>query len=334
MKTKPQPHTPQLPTFWVKNCKIDAVYNNGKNISITLGSVIGKRFEQFDRQFSGLTPVFEYSDDPQANNPIICREILLQENDPDFWQIEFGENLKHRLQNNDAVAILMRFNNDRRDSGCLGFEIIGWCYQHVFGPAYSELGRRIGEVRRKREIRERMAETHRGLPVRLMYEGKIVVTDTLQNLCAWFQNRAWPKGIELRGNDRGNYVKMDLAMLPAPKAIQVVCPEEFERNSMLVEMLESIKHIDQFTGESREDDSAVPKGNPRHNNSRPNRHVRRNSELKQKALVSLASVLGNEKKLEAIPAPAVIPSKIDTKIAKAHQRRRLMPTRNGSIVIS
>lgn len=216
----------------------------------------------------------------------------------------------------------MSFNKDRKEGNAgLGFEIIGWNYEHIFNPLYSQLKHNIGKARYEREVRSRMAETHRNLPVRLVYDGKVVVTDTLVNLCTWFEFRAWPEGIELHANNQGRYEKMDLAMLPAPKSITPPRPD-FNRNKMLVQMFESVKDLPQSTAENHEDDSAVPKEGQRHKNRLPNRNERRKETQKppQPNLVSLETVLTAHEKSVSAPAQPKIPAHVAKKITRAHQR--------------
>lgn len=173
------------PTFWVSGI-IQSVYNNGLSALFEITDVVGKKNKEYKQKLAGLNVILE-----GENLRVASSLELLTEPYP---LIKLGAPCGHQLVDEAQIAAKISYFAEEENEPNLGVRVIGWNHLVVFEPIYRQYSRLLRDERMAQEEAERRSETQKRLPYRIVYQGKVLVKQSLLTLADYFQYRAFPEG--------------------------------------------------------------------------------------------------------------------------------------------
>lgn len=249
---KLNPKNQALPAFWITG-KITSVYNDGQNATLEIARVIGTRNQKAAQLLEGNTAVI----DGRSIMPACVLEHKITKTgvtvvDPT------DERLGHRYVEGLEIGAFVEFDMKALEN-CdpnLGIQVQGWTLLHCFEAAKRDADKANAIHFRDLEEKKARAERQKNMPFQIVQNGRVLTTQTLTKLAAFFEHRAWPKGVEWKTLVGGKWqVVEEPGMLPAPKHITTPRPEI--RVQEMHELYETVKHLSQTVEQSSDDPEEV-----------------------------------------------------------------------------
>jgi len=223
------------PTFWVSG-KILSVYNNGLSALFEITGVVSKKYKEYKQKLVGLSVILE-GDNFQVASSL---ELLTEP----YPLIQLGGPCGHQLVDEAQIAAKVSYFAEEEDELNLGVRVIGWNHLVVFEPIYRQYSRLLREEREAQEAAERRSQAQKRMPYQIVYQGKVLVRQSLLTLAEYFQYRAFPEteGIVYEEFVKGRFKPTSTpAMLAKPNdhgtRVPIGRPPNFPELDFLLEMV-------------------------------------------------------------------------------------------------
>lgn len=192
--------TNHLPQFWIAGT-VDTMTSGGNKVVLKVHRVYGENSNaRFGDMFKGTFVTFDRHPDPEFNSIKIASSIEVDETGLDY---EIGnEDAGHRFVKDLQISAKVEFDKSKEMNDAGGLRIIAWNLRQVYEAAKAKIDANLTADRRAKEQEEQEAERMKHQLFKVFLSGGTIdpnkdgiATESLYDLCRWFEFIAWPPGI-------------------------------------------------------------------------------------------------------------------------------------------